>query len=106
MKLKTLTTLKYYLIAMDRSFQNSEYIQKYFNAFLLGNNRYITSFWDTFNKNLIVIFNYTHNKMDYWLKIKRSKQIIQLLNDCYNAPYTFLQNGYLPTVIDIPQSEI
>ena len=90
---------------MDKAFQSSEYVQKYFNVFLLGNNRYISSFWDTFNKNLVVLFNYTQNRMDYWLRIKRTKQIIQLLNDCYNAPYTFLQNGYLPTVIDIPQSE-
>jgi len=89
---------------MEKAFKVSQYLQKYFTNCVYGSNRYFTSFWDSFNKSLIVLFNYSVGRIDYWLKIKRTKQIIKLLNDCYNAPHTFLENGYLTTIIELPTS--
>ena len=90
---------------MEAAFQKSQFIQKHFTSPVYGTNRYLTSFWDTISKNIEILFNFTLERTDYFLKIRRLKDIIQLTNNCYKAPSTFLENGFLTSVIDIPKSE-
>ena len=75
---------------MEIAFFKSHYIQKHFNNNVLGTSRYLSSFWDTFSRELGVLFNYTINKTYDWLKIKKTKQLFQMMNNCYHAPHTFI----------------
>jgi hypothetical protein len=88
---------------MEQAFKISHFVKKYFSECVLESNRYLTSFWDSFNKNLVVLWNYSLARVDYWLKVKRTNHILKLLNDCYHSPHTFFENGYLTTIIDLPK---
>jgi hypothetical protein len=88
---------------MEKAFKVSQFDHKYFKAPVMGPNRYLSSFWDTFNKNITVLFNFSLNRAEYWLKQPALKDSIKLLNECYTAPHTFYANGYLPTIIELPK---
>ena len=94
-----------YLMLMDRAFKVSQYEKKYFKTNVYGNHRYLSSFWDSYNKNLIGVFNFTLNRLDYWKKCKKTKLVLKVLNQCYQAPHTFEDNGYLPSIIELPVNE-
>jgi hypothetical protein len=104
-KIKLNYCIRYYCMAMEKAFKLSLFVQKYFTECVMGSSRYLTSFWDSFNKSIVVLLNYSLVRLDFWLKNRLAPQIIALLNDCYNAPYTFFENGYLTTVIDLPNNE-
>ena len=90
MHVKAVYCLRFYLLNLEAGFQKSQFIQKYFHNFVYGTSRYLASFWDSISKNIIILFNHTINKTEYWMKIKRLKQIVQLMNNCYDAPHTFI----------------
>lgn len=92
-------------MAMEKAFKLSQFVQKYFSECVMGSHRYLTSFWDSFNKNITVLLNYSITRLEFWIKNRLTPQIIGLLTDCFNAPYTFLENGYLTTVIELPQNQ-
>ena len=102
MKIKTSYCLKVYLMAMEKAFRVSQYENRYFKENVYCSNRYLSSFWDSFNKNLIVLMNYCNGRVEYWRKMKQVKRILTVLNQCYQAPHTFEANGYLTSIIELP----
>jgi hypothetical protein len=75
---------------MVKSFKSSLYVEKYFESSVFDNNRYLSAFWDNFNKNVICLFNYAVRQIKYWGGMKNLEETIRLMNNCYNAPHTFV----------------
>lgn len=84
---------------MKKAFKSSHFVEVYFENIIFDNNKYFSSFWDIFNKNIITLFIYTSKQFKIWNSVKKLNDALNTLQECCNAPNTFVENGYLSTII-------
>jgi hypothetical protein len=51
---------------MKKAFKSSHFVEKYFDTNLAIGQKYFSSYWDFFNKNLIALFSYSSKQFKTW----------------------------------------
>ena len=55
-----------FCLLMKKAFKSSHYVEKYFDNSLTIGQKYFSSFWDFFNKNLATLFSYSLKQFKTW----------------------------------------
>lgn len=105
MRIRVNYCLRDYCLVMRKAFKASHYVEAYFEAPFSEGYRYYSSFWDAFNKQLISLFIYANKQLKVWGGVRKLNDCLATLTQCCNAPHSFVENGYLCTIIDLPANE-
>ncbi len=78
--------------------KDSNFIKLYFSQPIWDNQKYSNLYWDRINKILLDLIKLNNKNLDNWKKFEKLDEALLLLKDCYNAPETFVENGYLTSI--------
>jgi hypothetical protein len=67
--------------------------------------KYFSSFWDGFNKQLVTLFVYAGKQFKLWAGQRKLNDALSTVAQCTAAPHSFVENGYLCTILDLPRND-
>lgn len=105
MRLRMNYCLRNYCLVMRLAFRASRYVEAHFQPTAPDNSRYYSSFWDAFNKQLVSLLVFANKQFKLWAGVRRLDEALNTLAQCTSAPYSFVENGYLCTILERPISE-
>jgi hypothetical protein len=106
MRIRTVYCLKYYCLAMEKAFRLSQFDRLYFNKNVLDSHRYLSHFWDDYNRSLKVLLKHSLTRADHCTQaLTNSPHLLKVLTESQQAPHTFFSNGYLTALTSLPLDE-